>query len=76
MKIIIAGDGKVGAMLTSQLSAEGHDLTLVDSNPRVLEASIERYDVMAIQGNCATMETLYQAGVREANMLIAANSSN
>lgn len=76
MKIIIAGDGKVGAMLTSQLSAEGHDLTLVDSNPRVLEASIERYDVMAIQGNCATMETLYQAGVREANLLIAATSSD
>ncbi|MGN0356042.1 MAG: Trk system potassium transporter TrkA [Muricoprocola sp.] len=76
MKIIIAGDGKVGSLLTSQLSSEGHDLTLVDSNPKVLEASIERYDVMAIQGNCATMETLYQAGVREANLLIAATSSD
>lgn len=76
MKIIIAGDGKVGSLLTSQLSAEGHDLTLIDSNPKVLEASIERYDVMAIQGNCATMDVLRQAGVREANLLIAATSSD
>ena len=30
MKIIIAGDGKLGSMLARQLSAEGHDLTLID----------------------------------------------
>ena len=45
VKIIIAGDGKVGNMLTNQLSAEGHDITLVDSNPEVLEASIENYEI-------------------------------
>ena len=32
MKIIIAGDGKVGTALVRQLSAEGHVLTLVDMN--------------------------------------------
>ena len=37
MKIIIAGDGKMGAALTRKLSAEGEDLTLIDSNPEVLE---------------------------------------
>ena len=36
MNIIIAGDGKVGSMLTRQLSAEGHDITIIDSNARVL----------------------------------------
>ena len=71
MKIIIAGDGKMGATLTRQLSAEGDDLTLIDSNPKVLESSEERYDVMVVQGNCASMETLSQAGVREADLLIA-----
>ena len=29
VKIIIAGDGKVGTMLTKQLSAEGYDLSLI-----------------------------------------------
>ena len=53
MKILIAGDGKVGATLTRQLSREDYDLTLIDSNPRVLDASVEAYDVMAVCGNCA-----------------------
>ena len=46
MKIIIAGDGKVGLTLTQKLSEAGHDLTLIDSNQRVLDSSVERYDVM------------------------------
>ena len=71
MNIIIAGDGKMGSTLTRQLSAEGNDLTLIDSNPKVLEASEERYDVMVVQGNCASMEVLLQAGVKEADLLIA-----
>lgn len=76
MKIIIAGDGKVGSMLTKQLSAEGYDLTLVDANLEVLESSEERYDIMAVQGNCATMETLERAGVKEADLLIAVTNAD
>lgn len=52
MKIIIAGDGKVGLTLTQKLSAAGHDLTLIDSNQRVLDSSVERYDVMGVQKLC------------------------
>ena len=71
MKIIVAGNGKVGAALTRQLSAEGYDLTLIDSNLKVLESSEERYDIMVVQGNCASMGVLLQAGVKEADLLIA-----
>lgn len=71
MKIIIAGDGKMGSTLTRQLAAEGNDLTLIDSNPQVLEASEERYDIMVVQGNCASMDVLIQAGAKEADLLIA-----
>ncbi len=71
MKIIIAGDGKMGAALTRKLSAEGDDLTLIDSNSEVLVSSEERYDVMVVQGNCASMHILLQAGVKEADLLIA-----
>lgn len=76
MKIIIAGNGKVGATLTRQLSAEGYDLMLIDSNRQVLEASQEKYDVMAVCGNCASMEILLQAGVRDADLLIAATGAD
>lgn len=72
MKIIIAGDGKMGSTLTRQLSAEGYDVTLIDANPKVLESSEERYDVMVVQGNCASMDVLLQAGVKDADLLIAA----
>ena len=76
MKIIIAGEGKVGAMLTKQLSAEGYDLTLIDANKKILDASEERYDIMAVQGNCASMEVLVQAGVKDADLLIAVTNAD
>ena len=76
MNIIIAGDGKVGSTLTRLLSAEGHDITLIDTNLRILEASLERYDVMAVHGNCAAMDILLQAGVKEADLLIAATNAD
>lgn len=76
MKIIIAGDGKVGAMLTKQLSVEGYDLTLVDANRKVLDSTEERYDIMAVQGNCASMQTLEQAGVADADLLIAVTDAD
>lgn len=76
MRIIIAGDGKVGSTLTKKLSAEGHDLILIDSKQRVLDASIERYDVMAVNGNCASMEVLKQANVMNADLLIAVTNAD
>ena len=76
MKIIIAGDGKVGGTLARKLSAEGYDITLIDSNPKVLDASLERYDVMAVYGNCTLMSVLSEAGVERADILIAAASAD
>ena len=76
MRIIIAGDGKVGAMLTKQLSAEGYDLTLIDADPEVLESTESRYDVMSVQGNCASMETLERAGIRETDLLIEVTNAD
>lgn len=76
MRIIIAGDGKVGSTLTKKLSAEGHDLTLIDSKQKVLDTTIERYDVMAVNGNCASMEILKQANVMNADLLIAVTNAD
>ncbi|MDD5939046.1 MAG: Trk system potassium transporter TrkA [Clostridiales bacterium] len=74
MNIIIVGDGKVGAALASQLSAEGHDVTIIDSNPLVLNHSAEQLDVMVVTGNGASMNTLREAGAEKADLLIAATS--
>lgn len=74
MQIIIVGDGKVGVALTEQLSSEGHDITVIDSNPKVLEQSLESYDVMVVHGNGASIGVLKEAGVEDAHLLIAATS--
>ena len=76
MKIIIAGDGKVGSMLTRQLSAEGHDITVIDSDAAIQQRSEERYDVISLHGNAASMEVLRQAGVKEADLLIAVTGAD
>ena len=74
MKIIIAGGGKVGLTLVRQLSAEGHDLTIIDRDKLVLEKTVDRYDTMVVSGNCASRDVLLSAGVEDADLLIAATA--
>jgi len=76
MDIIIAGVGKVGLTLARQLAAEGHNITLIDSNKQILESAVEQFDAMAICGNCASKEVLLQAGVRGAELVIAATNAD
>ena len=76
MNIIIAGDGKVGMALARKLSDEGHDLTVIDLDSKVLQATVEQCDVMAVEGNCASMPVLMQAGVKDADLLIAATNAD
>lgn len=76
MNIIIAGDGKVGSTLTRQLTAEGHNITVIDSDDWVLQSSVERYDVISVHGNCASMTVLNQAGVMDAELLIATTNAD
>lgn len=76
MKILICGCGDIGETLARELGAAGYDLTLMDSNPQVLESGVNRYDVMAVQGNCASMEALQRAGVKKCKLLIACTGSD
>lgn len=76
MKILIAGSGKLGETLARQLCAEEHDVTLIDSDQSVLESGLNRFDVMGINGNCASMEILRQAGVENADLLVAVTGSD
>ena len=76
MKILIAGSGKVGETLVEQLSAEGYDLTVIDSDAETLERMVTGYDVIGLNGNCASMEVLRQAGGEKADLLIAATGSD
>ena len=76
MKIVIVGDGKVGQALTGQLAEEGHDVVVIDSSPKALRTSVEIHDVMGVNGNGASYAVQKEAGVGEADLLIAATSGD
>ena len=76
MNIVIVGDGKVGAALTEHLSTEGHDVVVIDKDPKVVEEMVNQYDVMGLCGNGASYSVQMEAGVDKARLLIAATSSD
>lgn len=71
MKIVIIGSGKVGYRLAQQLSTEEHDITVVDNDDAALSHADDTLDVMCIKGNGASVKTMKEAGVNEADLLIA-----
>lgn len=76
MKIILVGGGKVGTALARQLSEEGHNVTIVDTNKARVQHLIESYDVLGIVGNGASITTLEDAGIEEADVFIAITGSD
>ena len=48
MKILIIGAGAVGFSIAKQLSAEGHDISVVDVNPKLIRKIAEKLDVSVI----------------------------
>lgn len=76
MKIILVGGGKVGTALARQLSEEDHNVTVIDTNKPRVEHISEAYDVMGIVGNGASIATLYEAGIEEADVFIAITGSD
>ncbi len=76
MKIIIVGMGKVGCAIARQLSDEAHDITVVDTGSAALERIGAALDVMPLAGNGASISVLVDAGVRDADLVIAVTDSD
>ena len=76
MHIIIVGCGKVGRTLAEQLQEEETDLTLIDMDADVINDLTEDIDAMGIVGNGASINTLMEAGVQTADILIAVTGSD
>ena len=76
MQVIIVGCGKVGRNLAEQLQAEDIDITLVDIVADKINDLCENIDAMGIVGNGASINTLMEAGVDTADILIAVTASD
>ena len=71
MKIVIVGCGNVGTALAEQLSSEGHNITIIDEKENIVNNIANTYDVMGIVGNGAVYSVQMEAGVDEADLVIA-----
>ena len=71
MKIIIAGAGDVGFHLAKLLAYEEHEIALIDLHEPTLALVAKQLDVVTIKGNSTSFETLEEAGVANADLLIA-----
>ena len=76
MQIIIVGCGKVGRTLAEQLQEEETDLTLIDISQDKINAVSDDIDAMGIVGNGASINTLMEAGIETADILIAVTASD
>lgn len=71
MKIVIVGVGNVGRELVKQLSREGHDIIVVDTNTKLVEEMVNIFDVMGITGNGVSLSTMNETGINTCDLLIA-----
>ncbi|HUH07294.1 MAG TPA: TrkA family potassium uptake protein [Egibacteraceae bacterium] len=79
MKVVIAGAGNIGTHLGADLARRGHEVVLLDVSKRALEAPAEeepRPQMHALVGDACSPVVLEKAGVREADVVVAATGDD
>ena len=76
MNIIIVGCGKVGQTIAQQLNEEDNNITVIDLDASIVNDVSSRFDVMGVAGNGATHLKQQEAGIKEADLLIAVTGSD
>ena len=76
MRIIILGAGQVGGTLARNLAREDNDVTLVDQDDDKLRELQHRLDIKTVQGFASHPSVLIEAGIEQADMLIAVTDSD
>lgn len=71
MKVVIMGCGRVGARLASMLDQEGHDVTVLDTQPEAFRRLWPNFGGTREVGNGIDQDTLARIGVGEAEAFIA-----
>ncbi|HJA99319.1 MAG TPA: Trk system potassium transporter TrkA [Candidatus Alistipes avicola] len=73
MRIVIAGAGEMGSHLAKMLSGNTHDITIIDSDPKLLADVAGAADVITVEGDSTTFAALRKASVRKCDLFIAVN---
>lgn len=76
MRAIIIGAGQVGVHVAGQLSRENKEVVLIDKNPEAVRDVSEKIDVQVLTGPGSSPVVLEEAGIREADILLAVTDSD
>ena len=76
MNIIIVGCGRVGETLAEKLNDDGNIVTIIDMSPKKVRNIANKFDIMGIVGNGATHAVQQEAGIDNADLLIAVTNSD
>jgi trk system potassium uptake protein TrkA len=76
MKIIIVGAGQVGGTLAENLVGENNEISVVDVDNDKLRELQDKMDLQVINGQGCHPEVLLNAGVEDADMVIAVTSDD
>ena len=76
MKILILGAGQVGSTVAENLVSEANDITVVDTDLEKLHLLQDRFDLRTLVGYAAHPAVLEQAGIADADMLLAVTQSD
>jgi trk system potassium uptake protein TrkA len=71
MNILVIGAGEVGYQLTKRLSAEKHNITILEKNPVKANRAREQLDAMVVTGSASSYHDLKLAKIEEADIFVA-----
>jgi trk system potassium uptake protein TrkA len=72
MYIIVVGAGRIGTRVVELAVADGHDVGVFDTDRERCNRVTKRFDVLAFNADATVESNLREAGVDEADALIAA----
>ncbi|OQY56408.1 MAG: Trk system potassium transport protein TrkA [Desulfobacteraceae bacterium 4572_88] len=76
MKVIIIGAGEVGFHIASRLALENKDVVIIDQNPDAIRRVSDSIDVQVITGSGSSPLILEEAGIRNAEILLAVTNKD
>ena len=76
MKIVILGAGMAGSSVAEALVNEENDIVVVDARQDLLDALKDHFDIATVTGNAAHPTVLEQAGIDNADIVIAVTESD
>ena len=71
MKIVIMGCGRVGSQLASDMDADGHDVTILDTEDYSFRRLAPNFGGTALLGNGTEEDSLKRAGIEGADAFVA-----